>query len=82
MMDACPHCKSSWIGEPIPEEDQKLFNATHFKRMIGIEVRTLYDGVAVYQCPDCGKYSPVGDSKLEKSLFKALKEYMDEEISE
>lgn len=36
-------------GEPIPEASQNLFGgATHFSRMVGIELRGGYDGVVAW----------------------------------
>jgi predicted RNA-binding Zn-ribbon protein involved in translation (DUF1610 family) len=53
-MDSCPKCKTSFIGNPIPEKDRESFgNATHFKREIGIYSRKR-DMTVEYQCPDCG----------------------------
>lgn len=42
----CSHCDANWRDEE---------NGPPFKREIGIEVRGLYDGVAYWKCPDCGK---------------------------
>lgn len=59
----CPHCHKSLQGEPIPEEDQPYFNATHFELQIGIEHPELYDGVWEWMCPFCqGKW----DSEVKK----------------
>lgn len=51
--DNCPKCGVSLQGDPIPEEEQHLFGATHFRREIGLEDPMLYDGIAWWQCPDC-----------------------------
>ncbi len=44
-------------GPPIPQEsiDKGYYgkDATHFSRIIGIEIRGVYDGVAYWECPDC-----------------------------
>ena len=34
----CPHCHANLVGDPIPEKDQDAFGATHFSRIIGIEL--------------------------------------------
>lgn len=54
MIDKCPHCGSSWVGEPIPEKDRHLFDGTHFLRQMGIEDGS-YDGISWWRCPDCEK---------------------------
>ncbi len=41
----CPHCKADLRNHE---------SGPPFKREIGIEVRGFYDGVAYYNCPDCG----------------------------
>lgn len=54
-LDNCPKCNVSLIGSPIPEASRHLFGAaTHFRRDIGVEIPGVYDGVAFWQCPDCG----------------------------
>lgn len=52
--DYCQNCGVSFIGDPIPEEHQHLYGATHFRREIGIEDPFAYDGVLMWRCPDCG----------------------------
>jgi hypothetical protein len=50
----CPECGSDWRGHEIPHSARQSYgNATHFSRLIGVEVRQLYDGVYYWQCPDC-----------------------------
>lgn len=51
----CPHCNISLLGDPIPQEyiDKGYYSGTHWKREIGIEDPSKYDGVYYYQCPDC-----------------------------
>lgn len=52
----CPHCKVSLMGEAVP---QKLIDkgyyppGTHWKREIGVENPSKYDGVYYWRCPDC-----------------------------
>lgn len=59
MTEICPHCKADMTGEPIPKEylDAGYYSSgsTHYSRTIGVEVRGVYDGVLLWQCPDCGK---------------------------
>jgi hypothetical protein len=56
-VNVCPHCNSSLIGDPIPQEyiDRGYYRpgATHFRREIGVEIPGVYDGVLFWQCPDC-----------------------------
>lgn len=49
----CPHCGANFQGDPIPEESQHLYGATHYSRKIGIydQVR---DRTVEWMCPDCG----------------------------
>jgi hypothetical protein len=55
---SCPHCKADLRGERIPQEyiDKGYYNADdpYYYRTIGVEVRGVYDGVLLWQCPDCG----------------------------
>jgi hypothetical protein len=51
--DLCPN-GHDLRGEPIPAEHRHMYDADHFSRRIGVEVSGLYDGVAYWQCPDCG----------------------------
>lgn len=54
-LDQCPECNSSWIGEEIPESDQRYFgNVKFFKRIIGISDFSR-DCVTLWQCPDCSQ---------------------------
>ena len=49
----CPACGASWIGEPIPEEDQHLFGgAKSASRLVGKTDWDL-DMVCEWICPDC-----------------------------
>lgn len=50
--DDCPHCGSSWIGDPIPEKDRLAYGRTHFRRCIAIYDRYA-DRTVAYKCPDC-----------------------------
>lgn len=50
----CPVCKSDLTGKEIPEESRELYGGeTHFSRTIGIEIQGVYDGVVLWECPDC-----------------------------
>lgn len=53
-MDNCPHCKTSLIGDPIPEDIAEHYSGTHWRREIGFEDPTIYDGTIKWVCPDCG----------------------------
>ncbi len=56
--NTCPGCEADLRGEPIPQEylDRGFYpeGMTHYSRMIGVEVRGVYDGQLFCQCPDCG----------------------------
>lgn len=73
-MDNCPKCKVSFIGDPIP-----LFQREHYsppynwRREIGIEVPSIYDGCCAYRCPDCGHEFPRSEDLWAKELFKRYK---------
>ena len=51
---ACPKCRRSFKGSPIPKKDRRFFGpvATHFNRAVG-----LYDldkdRTVAHQCPWC-----------------------------
>lgn len=56
LVDNCPGCEASLVGEEIPEKDREHFGgATHFKREI--LVKGYSEDYATkgtyYQCPDC-----------------------------
>lgn len=53
--ESCPECKSSWVGDPIPEKHLHLYghHNGHSSRLIGVEILGKYDGVSYWQCPDC-----------------------------
>lgn len=48
----CPHCLAELQGDPIPEDSQKLYGATHFSRKIGLYDQTK-DRTVKWMCPDC-----------------------------
>lgn len=56
--DECPLCGAELRAGAIPQEhiDQGLYapGVTHYSRLIGIQIRGVYDGVLYWQCPDCG----------------------------
>lgn len=56
MIDACPN-GCDLRGKSIPEEIRHFYGATHYSRKIGIEIPG-YDGVSVWNCPECGAYWP------------------------
>jgi hypothetical protein len=49
----CPHCNANLQGEPIPEEQQKFYNSTHFIKKIGI-YDLVKDRTVKWKCSDCG----------------------------
>jgi rubredoxin len=50
----CPVCTTDWQGKPILEKDKHLYKgATHYSRLIGVEIPEKYDGVSYWECPDC-----------------------------
>ena len=54
--DTCPHCDADLRGQEIDPQYRDWYGGeTHYSRVIGVEVRGLYDGVLYWQCPDCGK---------------------------
>lgn len=57
MIDICPNCNSNLQGNPIPQEyiDQGMYEsgATHYSKLIGMEIPEVYDGVLCWLCPDC-----------------------------
>lgn len=73
-MDNCPKCKTSFIGDPIPQEylDEGCYgDSTHYRREIGIdgEYLGIYDGVVAWRCPDCGHEFPVSQHPVALELF-------------
>jgi hypothetical protein len=58
MHSHCPHCKANLQGDAIPQDliDKGYYahDATHYSKIIGIELRGVYDGVLYWQCPECG----------------------------
>lgn len=48
----CPHCLAELQGDPIPEDSQKLYGATHFSRKIGLYDQNT-DRTVKWMCPDC-----------------------------
>lgn len=81
-MKNCPNCKSSWIGELIPEELNKPYEyqgeicypygkSAHWERQICIDGGYLgiYDGTVALRCPDCKIEVPVNNSSWAKELY-------------
>jgi len=52
--ETCPYCGADLQGEPIPEQLQASFGATHASRKIGL-YSLEKDMTYAYECPDCGK---------------------------
>lgn len=62
--DRCPSCEESWIGDPIPTNILHHYNSaesmaegkprnTHWRKVIGVEVFGVYDGIHHWMCPKC-----------------------------
>jgi len=50
----CPVCNSDWDGGNIPKNIREHYSEPYkWSRLIGIEIRELYDGVSFWECPDC-----------------------------
>lgn len=75
-MKQCPSCKSSWVGDKIPEESRHLYASDYFGREIGIDggFMGIYDGIVAIACPDCGEQFPKNDSEWAKELFNKFTE--------
>ena len=71
----CPNCKSSWIGEPIPEQYKDMYSGTHWIRSIGIDGGFIgvYDGIVAIRCPDCDAEFPRDNSKWGLEMFEKYK---------
>jgi hypothetical protein len=58
----CPHCNADLRGSPIPVDyirkgyygpPDNPNTPTHYSRIIGVEIRGVYDGTLFWACPDC-----------------------------
>ncbi len=55
----CPKCLTSWQGTKIPDDVKHHYgNHTHFSKLIGIELPSVYDGIHHWKCPKCGEEFP------------------------
>lgn len=55
VQEDCPRCKRSMRGPEIPAEFlYREDGPVYYSRIIGVEIRGVFDGVAYWQCPDCG----------------------------
>lgn len=63
MNETCPNCNADLQAGEIPEEYLRKgyygdWNEgdppRYYSRLIGIEIKGVYDGVLYWQCPDCG----------------------------
>ncbi len=75
-MDACPKCKSSWVGGEIPEGLREHYSPPYvWKREIGIDggMVGIYDGIVAWMCPDCKEVMPRNSSPWALELFEAYK---------
>lgn len=56
---ACPLCGADLRGDRIPDEHRHWYgDRGYYSRVIGHEVRGVYDGVLFWSCPDCGQAWP------------------------
>lgn len=60
----CPHCNADLQGDPIPDKIKHHYSGTHWRREIGIEDPTKYDGIWEWMCPDCNGTWPSEVAKL------------------
>lgn len=78
MTDFCPNgCNLQ--GDAIPQEyiDAGYYGegVTHYSRMLGIEIRGVYDGVLYWTCPECGvRWHRWPEGSMQ---YNAAKEYVD-----
>ena len=64
LIDHCPACGVSWVGDPIPEAVREHYGgATHYRREIAVYSLDL-DRTTHYHCPDCGTEFPRQDPPL------------------
>ena len=70
--DNCPHCGASLIGDPIPDDIKENYSGTNWRREIGREDPSVYDGIIEWICPDCNGVWPSEVGKL-KGLRKPSK---------
>ncbi len=66
----CPFCKCDLRGEPILKKNRRFYppGATHYSRLLGIEIQGGFDGVSYWECPDCLR---VWDRFTGKEVFKS-----------
>jgi hypothetical protein len=78
LPETCPHCAANLQGDPIAEEYRECYapTSTHYSRIIGIEVRGVYDGVLYWSCPDCGGTWHRWDAERYERRHSAAVEHM------
>ena len=54
----CPKCGADLDGGDIPADIAHHYSGKKWGRALGIEVRGAYDGVLIWQCPDCEGHWP------------------------
>ena len=54
MPHNCPHGHTSLLGDSIPQDIAHHYSGKFWKREIGVEDPTKYDGIYYWLCPDCG----------------------------
>lgn len=75
--EVCPHCTVSLQGKPIPESQREFYgDATHYSRTVGVEIRGVYDGILLWQCPDCHGRWPRWTKADSPRLFSAAARYI------
>ena len=80
MIDNCPKCKASFIGEPTPKDIVEHYAGTHWRKEIGIDGGRagIYDGVVAYKCHECGHEFPCNDSAWAAEMFNKYLEAANE----
>ena len=49
----CPSCGASDLGDPIPENIREHYSGTRWRKHVGIEDSTIYDGISWWRCWSC-----------------------------
>lgn len=52
-MEACPKCKASWLGKPIPPEEQQYHSPPYFYSRLINHCEPSQTRITHYICPDC-----------------------------
>lgn len=52
-MEACPKCKASWLGKPIPPEEQQYHSPPYFYSRLINHCEPSQTRITHYICPEC-----------------------------